>query len=120
MIALVFVTTVVPQGNSISTSTAQALKQIDFGGSLTLPVSIGALLQLLSRNSIDPLSDDTFGVIMAVVSPAFFCLFIYVELKLATKPILPLSLLSRRTPLCVGIIAGVIAAVNFNMLYHLP
>ena len=57
---------------------------------------------------------------MAVLFPVAFVLFVYVELRLAFKPVLPLSLLSSRTPLCVGIIAGVIAIVNFNMLYHLP
>lgn len=56
---------------------------------------------------------------MAIIFPLAFILFIYVELRLAAKPVLPLKLLSSRTPLCVGIIAGVIAIVNFNMLYHL-
>jgi cell division protein FtsW (lipid II flippase) len=57
---------------------------------------------------------------MAIIFPIAFLLFIYVELCVAVKPVLPLSLLRSRTPLCVGIIAGVIAIVNFNMLYHLP
>lgn len=57
---------------------------------------------------------------MAIIAPMAFCSFIYVELYLAAKPVLPLSLLRSRTPLCVGVIAGVIAIVNFNMLYHLP
>jgi len=86
-----------------------------------LTLQIGALLQLLARTSSDrPLSQDPISIVMAVLFPVFFALFIYVELKVASKPVLPLSLLSRRTPLCVGIIAGVIAIVNFNMLYHLP
>lgn len=57
---------------------------------------------------------------MAVIFPVFFVIFVFVELKVASKPVLPLTLLTRRTPLCVGIIAGVIAIVNFNMIYHLP
>jgi hypothetical protein len=57
---------------------------------------------------------------MAAAFVVFFVAFVYVELRVAVKPVLPLSLLSRRTPLCVGIIAGAIAIVNFNMIYHLP
>jgi hypothetical protein len=57
---------------------------------------------------------------MAAAFVIFFVAFVYVELRVAAKPVLPLSLLSRRTPLCVGIIAGAIALVNFNMIYHLP
>lgn len=57
---------------------------------------------------------------MAVIFPVFFVAFIYVELKVAVKPVLPLSLLQRRTPLCVGVIAALVAIVNFNMMYHLP
>ncbi|ODN76598.1 hypothetical protein L202_05255 [Cryptococcus amylolentus CBS 6039] len=97
------------------------LKQIDFGGSLSLLVSIGALLQLLSRTGgSSPLANDPFGIAMAVICPLFFLIFIFVELKVASKPVLPLSLLSRRTPLCVGIIASAIAVVNYNQMYHLP
>ncbi|WVQ83412.1 hypothetical protein IAT38_005553 [Cryptococcus sp. DSM 104549] len=97
------------------------LKQIDFGGSITLLISIGALLQLLSRTgATNSISHDPFSVAMAVIFPVFFLLFVYVELRVASKPVLPLSLLRRRTPLCVGIIAMVIAIVNFNMIYHLP
>ncbi|KIR57514.1 integral membrane protein [Cryptococcus bacillisporus CA1873] len=97
------------------------LKQIDFGGSFSLLISIGALLQLLSRTGgSESIAHDPFSIAMAVIFPVFFLIFIFIELKVASKPVLPLSLLTRRTPLCVGIIAGVIAIVNFNMIYHLP
>ncbi|EJT51517.1 multidrug resistance protein fnx1 [Trichosporon asahii var. asahii CBS 2479] len=85
---------------------------IDFGGSLTLLLSIGCLLRSLgSENSAVP---------FALASAGFFAVFILVELCFARVPVLPLTLLKRRVPLCIGIISGVIAIVNFNMLYHLP
>ena len=119
--AVALVLLAVPQGIAPATSVRQALKQIDFGGSFTLLVSVGALLQLLSLGGTDtPLSQDRFGIVMAVVFVIFFLLFIFVELKVAVRPVLPLSMLSRKTPMCVGIISGVVAIVNFNMLYHLP
>jgi hypothetical protein len=119
--AVALILLVVPHGNTPSTTVSQALKQVDFGGSFTLLVSVGALLQLLSLAGTEqPLFRDPFSITMAVVFVIFFLLFILVELKMAVRPVLPLSMLSRRTPLCVGIIAGGIAIVNFNMLYHLP
>lgn len=85
---------------------------VDFGGSLSLLLSIGSLLLCLqSERATYPL---------AIASVAFFAVFIVVELRYARFPVLPLTLLRRRVPLCVGIISGVIAIVNFNMLYHLP
>jgi hypothetical protein len=79
---------------------------------------IGALLQLLASDK--PIRHDPYGLTMAIIFPIAFLLFIFVELRVAARPVLPLSLLSKRTPLCVGIITGVIAIVNFNMVYHLP
>jgi len=50
-----------------------------------LTLQIGALLQLLARTSSDrPLSQDPISIVMAVLFPVFFALFIYVELKVAS------------------------------------
>ncbi|WWC69154.1 uncharacterized protein I206_103090 [Kwoniella pini CBS 10737] len=97
------------------------LKEVDFGGALTLLISVGALLQLLSRNAeTQSITQSPIDISMAITFPLFLILFVYIELKVAAKPVLPISLLKKRTPLCVGIISGLIAAVNFNMIYHLP
>lgn len=87
-------------------------RDVDFGGSLSLLLSIGSLLLCLQSKHAN--------YALACASAAFFAVFIAVELKYARFPVLPLALLRRRVPLCVGIISGVIAIVNFNMLYHLP
>jgi hypothetical protein len=119
--AVVLVNLVVPRGTTHGYSMGKALSQLDFGGSITLLLSIGALLQLLARSAgVTPVSQDPVSIAMAIAFIVFFLAFIYVELKVAIRPVLPLSLLSRRTPLCVGIIAAGIAIVNFNMIYHLP
>jgi hypothetical protein len=54
-----------------------------------------------------------------MIAAAFFLLFIYVELRIARRPIMPLSLLQKRNSLCIGLIASLVAVVNFNMVYHL-
>lgn len=116
------------------------LTGIDFGGSASLLVSvrgmfvpvslmagvlyvrlqIGAFLQYLSASSaIDAASHRTFAHIALPGSLAFFLVFTYVELRVARNPIMPLYLLTKRTSLCIGLIAGLVAVVNFNMVYHL-
>lgn len=50
----------------------------------------------------------------------FFVAFVYVEIYVAKEPVLPLELLKKRTALCVGIISGLVAVVNFTMVYLLP
>lgn len=98
-----------------------SLRDMDFGGSITLLLSIGSLLLLLQRSSAESaFGNDVIAIAAASAAVFFFLAFIYVELCVARKPILPLSLLRRRVPLCVGIISGIIAIVNFNMIYHLP
>lgn len=97
------------------------LAEVDFGGSLTLLLSIGSLLLLLQRSSADiPLQSDPIALAALGALIVFFVAFLYVELRVARKPVLPLALLKQRTALCVGIISGVIAIVNFNMMFHLP
>ncbi|WRT65299.1 uncharacterized protein IL334_002242 [Kwoniella shivajii] len=120
VVALVTIPIAIP-GTQQSHYDLKSLRLIDFGGAVTLLISIGCLLQLLSRaGGSTPIHQDILSLFLAILSPVFFGAFIYVELKIAKRPVLPLSLLKRRTPLCVGIIAGVIAIVNFNMTYHLP
>ncbi|BEJ10681.1 hypothetical protein CspHIS471_0101030 [Cutaneotrichosporon sp. HIS471] len=100
---------------------ADTLAEIDLAGSATLLLSIGALLHVLQRSSaVIPLRHDITGLIALVASVTFFAAFMVIELRLTRRPVLPLTLLRQRTALSVGIIAGVIAIVNFNMLYHLP
>ncbi|KAK4688412.1 hypothetical protein P7C73_g1708, partial [Tremellales sp. Uapishka_1] len=111
----------VPTAETHQSISLSSLAQIDFGGALTLLISIGALLQLLSIDpGSGPLKDNAVGIAMVVIFVAAFIAFLYIEIAVAVKPVLPLSMLRRRTPLCVGIISSMIAIVNFNMLYHLP
>ncbi|KAJ9104745.1 hypothetical protein QFC19_003886 [Naganishia cerealis] len=93
---------------------------VDFGGAAALLVSVGAFLQYLSASSaIDAASHRISNLVNLAVAVVFFLVFIYVELRVAYKPIMPLALLRRRSSLCIGLIAGLVAVVNFNMVYHL-
>jgi hypothetical protein len=81
---------------------------------------VGASLQYLSSSSaIDAACHGARNLATLAAAILFFLLFIYIELRIAHKPIMPLALLQRRTTLCIGLIAGLVAIVNFNMVYHL-
>ncbi|KAM0747021.1 multidrug resistance protein fnx1 [Meredithblackwellia eburnea MCA 4105] len=95
--------------------------RLDILGSFSLLLSIGSLLLALSlnANSNVALSDPR---LIATLSSfvAFFILFVYIEIWVAKAPVLPLELLKKRTGFCVGLIAGLIAIVNFTMVYLVP
>ncbi|KAJ9127742.1 hypothetical protein QFC24_000025 [Naganishia onofrii] len=96
------------------------LTGVDFGGAAALLFSVGASLQYLSSSSaIDAACHGPRNLATLAAAILFFLLFIYIELRIAYKPIMPLALLQRRTTLCIGLIAGLVAIVNFNMVYHL-
>ncbi|KAJ9125074.1 hypothetical protein QFC22_000027 [Naganishia vaughanmartiniae] len=96
------------------------LTGVDFGGAAALLVSVGTFLQYLSASSAIDASPNRIRNLVTLISAIiFFLLFIYIELRIAHKPIMPLALLQRRTTLCIGLIAGLVAIVNFNMVYHL-
>lgn len=88
---------------------------------MSLLPQMGSLLLCLSQvtNSQLPISHP--GVIASfVVFVVFALVFVYVEIWFAAEPVLPLVLLKKRVPFCVGLISGVIAIVNFSMVYTLP
>ncbi len=76
----------------------QQLRQIDVLGSLTLLVGVSAPLIALSLISANdrPLADPLVVTGLAL-GPTFLAAFVYVEAKVARKPILPLHLLKYRT-----------------------
>ncbi|GMK56737.1 hypothetical protein CspeluHIS016_0305770 [Cutaneotrichosporon spelunceum] len=102
------------------------LRRIDWLGSLTLALFIGlALLAVtLVTSSVDPEVayrwSDRLIVGMFIGSAFFFCLFIYVELCIAAEPILPVELLSQRTPVAVAINNFTISILSFGTLYSVP
>lgn len=96
------------------------LQRIDFLGSGLLAVAIGSSLlsvSLLTAVS-PPESRITNGLFM--IGAVAFVIFIYVELKVAREPILPIELLRQRTPIAVAINNFVISVLSFGVMYSVP
>ncbi|KAG8716677.1 hypothetical protein FRC09_015379 [Ceratobasidium sp. 395] len=99
----------------------QKLARIDYAGSFTLVTSVGCLLLGLSLKTSEDL-DWSSSLILSL-----FCVgaisgvaFIYVEAHLAVEPIMPLDLLTRRTPRAVALanLCGALDAIS--MIYNVP
>lgn len=103
-------------------SVKQKLAQVDWLGSLSLAGFIGsALLAVtlvtsstdpeLAYNWSDPLILGFFGV-----SGVLFVLFLYIEIYVAAKPVLPVELLTQPTPVAVAINNFVISVLAFAVV----
>jgi MFS family permease len=95
-------------------------KRIDYLGSLSLIVAVGSLILALSMKTSDDFAwSDTpiWGLLVASLLGAVA--FLFIESKVA-QPILPLSLLGRRTPLAVALSSLTVAMNQFSILYNIP
>lgn len=99
----------------------EKLRRIDFLGSLTLVGTVGCLLLGLSLKSTEELpwsSPLIWGLLAA--SLIWGVAFIYVEKCWAPYPVMPLRLVTQRTPLAVSV-ANLLTSISaFSMLYNLP
>ncbi|KAF8723220.1 hypothetical protein AX14_009396 [Amanita brunnescens Koide BX004] len=102
-------------------STSEMLKRIDYGGSATLLLAVGATLVFLSAryNEALPWSDPVVvgSVATAVV---FFALFLLFELLFAAEPVLAPFLLKQKVPVLVGLSNFLVATCNFAVIYFYP
>uniref|UniRef100_A0A0W0FCR2 Major facilitator superfamily (MFS) profile domain-containing protein n=1 Tax=Moniliophthora roreri TaxID=221103 RepID=A0A0W0FCR2_MONRR len=99
----------------------EKLKRIDFLGSITLVGTVGCLLLGFSLKTTEELPwshPHIYGLFTA--STVFGVLFLLVETKLAPYPVMPLRLMTQRTPLAVSMsnLFGSMAA--FSTLYNIP
>lgn len=100
----------------------QKLKRIDWLGSFTLAIFIGlALLAVtLVTSSTDPELayhwSDKLIIGMFVGSAVFFCIFLHIELYVAAEPVLPIELLTQRTPVAVAINNFTISILSFGVV----
>ncbi|KAG8217158.1 major facilitator superfamily domain-containing protein [Butyriboletus roseoflavus] len=102
-------------------STKDILKRIDWGGSFTLLVAVGAFLTFLSMKfNEDYTWDDPWVIIPLSLASAFFVAFLVVELLVAPEPVLAPFLLKQRVPVLVGASNFLVALCNFSVMYFYP
>jgi MFS family permease len=103
------------------------LAKIDYLGSITLAGAVGSLLLSISiKTSAKPSSGGEYtwshpliwGLLIASV--VLTSLFLLVETRCAVQPILPLSLMRRRTPAAVALSLLCVVTNQFSILYDIP
>ena len=114
-------------GNKEEEGWRSKLAQVDWAGLILLVVAVGSLLLGMSfKTSSRTLSGDEYPwsspwiYVPLLFSALTTLLFILVEHRFAIQPILPLSLLARRTPLGVGLSNFFMTLSQFSLLYNVP
>ncbi|TFY72498.1 hypothetical protein EVG20_g528 [Dentipellis fragilis] len=97
------------------------LRRMDFLGSATLVGTVGCLLLGFDLKTTEdmPWSDPLiYGLFIA--SAVFAILFVLVEKHWAPFPVMPLRLITRRTPLSVSLACFFGSISAFSMIYNVP
>lgn len=96
------------------------IRRMDFFGSVTLVGTVGSLLLGFSLKTTEDLSWSNPLIYGLFISSAVFgVLFVFVELRWAPYPVMPLHLITQRTPLAVSLTNFFGSVVAFSMASHL-
>ncbi|KAJ7684305.1 MFS general substrate transporter [Mycena polygramma] len=103
------------------TSILAKLKRIDYAGSASLVLALLAFLIGMHNKTAagHPWVDPYVWAFLASAA-VLACVFIVVELKFASEPVMPISMLKRRTPGFVALNNFLIAVVTFSTVYNVP
>ncbi|KIJ19357.1 hypothetical protein PAXINDRAFT_68922 [Paxillus involutus ATCC 200175] len=97
------------------------LKRIDYGGMITLLISVGSCLVFLSTRYNEQREwNDPLVFVPLCIACTSFVLFLLVELLFAREPLLAPSLLRQKVPVLVGTSNFFVAMCNFSVTYFLP
>jgi MFS family permease len=104
----------------VETTPMEKFKQIDFAGAFTLVLATTFFVGAASvgGNLLPWSSPYVLGSLGAAT--VFLCLFAYIELKVAKSPVLPGSIVFRRTPGFAALTNFFAAAASFAFLYIVP
>ncbi|KAF7355174.1 Vacuolar amino acid permease [Mycena sanguinolenta] len=99
----------------------EKLRRIDVLGSLTLVGTVGCLLLGFSLKTTEEIA-WSHPLIYSLFVASFICAvsFIYVETYWAPFPVMPLRLITRRTPFAVSLSNLFASMAAFSMLYNVP
>ncbi|KAF8521201.1 major facilitator superfamily domain-containing protein [Hysterangium stoloniferum] len=97
------------------------LKRIDYGGCLTILLSVGSLLFFLSYKYNDDLPFNSPSVIIAlVICIVTFIAFVLTELLVASEPILAPFLVRQKAPMLLGLSTSLAGICGFSVMYFVP
>ncbi|TXT04389.1 hypothetical protein VHUM_04156 [Vanrija humicola] len=106
----------------------QKLGRIDWLGSFLMAGFLGSSLVAVSLRTSSTSEDgtelyswsDPLILGLFATSAVLLVAFLYVELRVAKEPVLPVELLTRRTPVAIAINNFVISFLTFALMYSVP
>lgn len=103
------------------------LVRIDYLGSFTLALTVSSLLLAMSiKTSATKFDGSDYAFSDPIIWGLFVCsglfaiTFLVVESYYSLEPILPLKLLTRRTPVAIALSSFTMVTVQFSVLYNIP
>lgn len=103
------------------------LARIDYLGSFTLALTVSSLLLAMSiKTSATKFDGSDYAFSDPIIWGLFVCsglfaiTFLLVESYYSPEPILPLKLLTRRTPIAIALSSFTMVTVQFSVLYNIP
>lgn len=110
-----------PQHSNLALPFKAKIRRIDFLGSFTLVTAVACILIPLSLLSgADAALSDPPVYGLFIVGFASLAAFLWVEIKFAAQPILPMQLLSTRTGVGVSLSNFTLSITSFATLYTYP
>ncbi|KAG6371194.1 major facilitator superfamily domain-containing protein [Boletus reticuloceps] len=105
------------QGQSIR----EVLSRVDFGGCITLFLTLGSSLTWLSMKFNEDLPwTDTQVIVPLTLSVIFLVLFLVIECMITPEPVLPPCLLREKVPVLIGLSNYFVSLCNFSVMYFVP
>ncbi|KAJ7718948.1 MFS general substrate transporter [Mycena maculata] len=103
------------------TSIYAKLKRIDYAGSASLVLALLTFLVGMSFKTTAAYEwEDPHVWAFLTAGVVFACLFVLIELKYAVEPIMPITMLKRRTPGFVALNNFLLSVLSFSTIYNTP
>ncbi|KAG9034702.1 hypothetical protein FRB95_012887 [Tulasnella sp. JGI-2019a] len=102
-------------------TTREKLARIDYLGSFTLVIGVGAFLlavTLIGSEGLPWIHPLVLGLFTS--SGVFITAFITVENFVSKEPIVPLRLLREKTPLAIAVVNLTVFFVSYSLMYNVP
>lgn len=108
-----------PNAQYESHSSKSSIRRVDFLGSFLL---VATLVVFLLGINTGPIATWNHPLVITsfVISAPLFCLFVYVEERVATEPIIPIRLIFDRTVACGCLANWLFSVIVYALLYYIP
>lgn len=101
-------------------SVSEKLRRVDVWGALTLVSSVAMILVGLNLGGSELAWSHPYVLTALIGGLGLACAFVYVERYIAREPLMPLSVLFKRTPGFVSLACWFISMSQFGILFNVP